>query len=54
MYSKPGNWNFGGVAIVAHKQASGVWKEEKRVGKSPTYCKHFCSTMEPYKQAEEQ
>jgi hypothetical protein len=33
---KPGDWNFGGVAIAARKRASGVWEEEKSVvGESP-------------------
>jgi hypothetical protein len=31
---KPGDWNFGGVAIAARKRASGVWEEENSVGES--------------------
>jgi hypothetical protein len=40
---KPGDRNFGGVAIAARKRASGDWEEEKSVGES-TYHRHFRST----------
>src|SRR6266852_925047 len=38
---KPGNRNFGGVAIAARKRASGVWEEEKAVGESPAVTDAF-------------
>ena len=41
---KPGDWNFGGVAIAARKRASGVWEEEKSVvGESPPIADAFAA-----------
>src|ERR1700733_8722852 len=40
---KPGDRNFGGVAIAARKRASGVWEEEKRVGESSPIADAFAA-----------
>ena len=34
---KPGDWNLGGVMMVACRRASGVWEEKESVGEgAPT------------------
>src|SRR6267154_2717883 len=42
---KPGDRNFGGVAVASRKRASGVWKEEEKrvVGESPPIADAFAA-----------
>jgi hypothetical protein len=49
---KPGDRNFGGVAIAARMRASGVWEGEKRVvGESPPIADAFAA-REPTREQE--
>jgi hypothetical protein len=42
-WCKPGDRNFGGVAIRARKRASGVWEEEERVSERPPIADAFAA-----------